>query len=137
MKHAPAPCPNTVSHVHWDKEHQAGKREASSTAPLEGRGNLDMLHVTGCAGLLPSPFLPCFQSSLQLHIWKPSPCHVCPAAARFPRGGIRQWHFSITLLPRCFPSLPSRAIHVIAATTLCNLGCDFGNTVLEPTHYIC
>ena len=81
-----------------------GKTGLCHTATLERRGNLDVLHVISHIRVLSSPVLACFQYSLQLYIWKPSPCLVCLPAARLPGGGIQQRHFSIISLPQWFSS---------------------------------
>lgn len=99
-----AAIPPTGRELLRQEEQQFGKTGLCHTATLERRGNLDVLHVTSHIRVLSSPVLACFQYSLQLYIWKPSPCLVCLPAAHFPGGGIRQWHFSIISLPQWFPS---------------------------------
>ena len=99
---------------------------------------MDVLHVTSHIRVLSSPVLACFQYSLQLYIWKPSPCLVCLPAAHFPGGGIRQWHFSIISLPQWFPSTrlltpPCNCCH---NPFPCNLDYDLSNTFLKMTHFI-
>lgn len=61
------------------KDTNLGKVGLCHTATLEARGGLDVRYIISCIRGFPSSFLPCFQDSLQLYIWKPSLCLcACP-----------------------------------------------------------
>lgn len=128
-----------ASYLRWHKERQSGKLWASphcrsggkrqSGAAPHGKPRHMVSHVGGSSLALPT--LPPIQPPTP-HL-EAIACHVGPAAARFPRGGSWQWHFSIVLLPQWSLSSFSHAVHVAAAASLCNGYCAFGDIFLEPT----